>query len=506
MPEQHNIEWKSTWKDEYLKWICGFANAQGGRIYIGMDDRGNVVGLPGYQKLLEDIPNKVQFILGIMVDVNLLESGGKYYLEINVAPSSTPINYKGEYHYRSGSTKQILKGTALNDFLLRKNGVRWDDAPAPLFTPAELDSESFELFRQGALRSGRMKEEDLNISNADLLMRLGLLTHGRLNRAAVLLFHRYPERLCRGCYVKIGLFSNGCELVYQDEVRGSLFNMADKVLDVLYLKYLKAAISYEKETRVERYPYPRSAVREIVYNALIHSKWSDGVPVQIRVDEDSMSISNCCVLPLGWSAETLTAKHKSRPYNPNIAEAFFRAGLVEAWGRGIAKVQAVCQAQGYPEPRFEVLGEDMTVTFLAAGLGSSVQASGETVQASGEIVQASGESVQASGESVQASGESVQASGKSVQASGESVQASGKSVQASAHKHERIRQEILAYCVEARSLGEISAKLGLRHLSYLRKEYIKPLLGSRLEMTHPENPRHMHQRYRTIVSDDKLNG
>ena len=141
------------------------------------------------------------------------------------------------------------------------------------------------------------------------------------------------------------------------------------------------------------------------------------------------------------------------------------------WICGFANAQAVCQTQGYPEPRFEVLGEDMTVTFLAAGLGSRVQASGETVQALGE-----------------------------------SVQASGESVQASDNKHERIRQEILAYCVEARSLGEISAKLGLRHLSYLRKVYIKPLLGSSLELTHPENPRHMHQRYRTIVSDDKQNG
>ena len=169
------------------------------------------------------------------------------------------------------------------------------------------------------------------------------------------------------------------------------------------------------------------------------------------------------------------------------------------WICGFANAQAVCQTQGYPEPRFEVLGEDMTVTFLAAGLGSRVQASGETVQASGETVQALGETVQALGETVQALGESVQASGESVQASGESVQASD-------NKHERIRQEILAYCVEARSLEEISAKLGLRHLSYLRKVYIKPLLGSSLELTHPENPRHMHQRYRTIVSDDKQNG
>lgn len=122
MPEHQNEEWKESWRDEYLKWICGFANAQGGRIYIGMNDSGVVVGVPDYTRLLEDIPNKVQMSLGIMVDVNLLMESGLYYIEINVAPSAFAVNFKGEYHYRSGSTKQVLKGPALNDFLLRKMG------------------------------------------------------------------------------------------------------------------------------------------------------------------------------------------------------------------------------------------------------------------------------------------------------------------------------------------------------------------------------------------------
>ena len=77
MSESQNIEWKESWRDEYLKWICGFANAQGGRIYIGTDDRGTVIGVTDCKKLLEDIPNKVRDILGIIVDVNLLIQDGK---------------------------------------------------------------------------------------------------------------------------------------------------------------------------------------------------------------------------------------------------------------------------------------------------------------------------------------------------------------------------------------------------------------------------------------------
>ena len=112
MTENQNIEWKESWRDEYLKWICGFANAQGGKIYIGTRDDGTVIGVNNSKKLLEDIPNKIQNKLGIVADVNLLEKDELEYIEIAVNPWAFPVNYDGEYHYRSGSTKQLLRGNA----------------------------------------------------------------------------------------------------------------------------------------------------------------------------------------------------------------------------------------------------------------------------------------------------------------------------------------------------------------------------------------------------------
>lgn len=67
--ENQNIEWKESWRDEYLKWICGFANAQGGVLNIGIDNSGNVVGLKDIKSLLEEIPNKIVALLGIVADV-----------------------------------------------------------------------------------------------------------------------------------------------------------------------------------------------------------------------------------------------------------------------------------------------------------------------------------------------------------------------------------------------------------------------------------------------------
>lgn len=121
MTESQNVEWKETWHDEYLKWICGFANAQGGKIYIGTNDNGVIIGVPNSKKLLEDIPNKVRDILGIIVDVNLLNKDNKDYIEICVSPNTYPVNYKGEYHYRSGSTKQQYKRSGIKPVSFKKN-------------------------------------------------------------------------------------------------------------------------------------------------------------------------------------------------------------------------------------------------------------------------------------------------------------------------------------------------------------------------------------------------
>lgn len=118
--ESQNIEYKRSWHDEYLKWVCGFANAKGGTIWIGIDDDKSVHGVAGAKKLMEDIPNKIKDTMGLMVDVALLKRQKKDVLRIAVPESDFPVAYHGEYHYRTGSTKQQLTGFALTQFLFHK--------------------------------------------------------------------------------------------------------------------------------------------------------------------------------------------------------------------------------------------------------------------------------------------------------------------------------------------------------------------------------------------------
>ncbi|MDX9733217.1 MAG: ATP-binding protein [Thermoanaerobaculia bacterium] len=367
MKESQHTEWKESWRDEYMRWVCGFANAEGGVLAIGRNDQGRVVGVPDAKRLLVELPNKVRDLLGIVVAVNLRRTGGKEYLEIVTPAYPAPISYRGHYYQRSGSTLQELKGAALDRFLLRKQGRTWDGVPMPGLSPRDLSTAAIQRFRSLARQSGRVEPGILREAVPSLLEKLKLRDDAYLKRAAALLFHEDPERFVSGAFVKIGFFRSETDLAFHDEVRGDLFTQVATTVDLLRTKYLEAGIRYEGIQRVERFGVPEAALREAVLNALIHRDYAIPAPVQIRVYADRLTIWNPAVLPEGWGLAELLGEHASLPYNPNVANAFFRAGQIEAWGRGIQRIFEACRAAGAPEPRLEASGHELRLELGFAG-------------------------------------------------------------------------------------------------------------------------------------------
>lgn len=352
--ENQIIEYKESWRDEYVKWICGFANSKGGDMFIGVDDKGNVIGIQNAKKLSEDLPNKIKDILGILVDVDILEEKEKSYIKINVDVYSYPVSYKGNYYIRIGATNQELKGACLDKFLLQKQGLKWDGTPEPYTKLENLSEQSFEIFKNRASETQRVDEYIQKYSNDEVLDKLNLyMPNGMLKKAAVLLFHPRPDRIFTGASIKIGFFRTDDDLAYQDEILGSLFEQVDKVMDLLQTKYLSVKISYEGVQRKETLPIPIEALREAVLNAIIHKDYTSGIPIQISVYENKLMIWNEGELPQDWTVAKLKTKHPSRPYNPDIANAFFRAGLIESWGRGTIKIINEMRKAQLPAPNFK---------------------------------------------------------------------------------------------------------------------------------------------------------
>ncbi|ATL46909.1 transcriptional regulator [Chitinophaga caeni] len=366
MPEKQNIEYKQSWRDDYLKWICGFANAHGGVIYIGIDDRGNVTGLDDYKKFMDDIPNKIVQQLGLVVDVDLHEDArGKKYIEIKVPQSTVPISYHAIYHYRSGSTKQELKGTALYNWLLKKSGNSWEDIAVPNATIDDLDMETVQSFLNRAITKDRIPASAADEDVYSLMKRLNLLTSdGKLTNAAILLFGKQIQALSPTTSFKIGRFgADSTDLLFQDVIETNLLTMVEKVMDKLKVRYLIRPISYKGIERMEPLEYPESALREAVLNAIIHKDYSS-TWILLRVYEDRLHLWNPGILPEELSIEELKQEHSSYPRNRNIAGVFFKAGYVEAWGRGTNDIINAFLQAGLPEPVIEESQGGLSVVFL----------------------------------------------------------------------------------------------------------------------------------------------
>ena len=367
MPEQQNIEYKQSWHDDYLKWVCGFANAQGGLIFIGKDDNGNIVGVADYKKLMDDIPNKIKNAMGIMVEVNLHEEKGKYFIEIVTHPYSVPISLRGRYYYRSGSTKQELTGASLNEFLLKKSGKTWDDVVEPRAKFEDIDEKSVAIFLKAAENAGRLPEND-GLALPELFEKLRLTENGQLKRAAIILFGKDPGKFYPNTFVKIGRFGkDDTDIKFQESEEGNLVVLLQAVLNQLNHKFLTRPIEFEGMHRIEKGEYPVPAIREMLLNALVHRNYM-GAPIQIRVYEDKISVWNEGSLPEGLTFASLKRSHSSRPRNPIIADVTFKGGYIDAWGRGTIKILETCKLADLPEPEMKEQDGGFIITLFKDNL------------------------------------------------------------------------------------------------------------------------------------------
>ena len=380
MKEDQHIEFKQSWRDEYLQYICGFANAQGGTLYIGIDDKGEVCGIKNAHTLLENLPNQINQTMGLLAQVDLHVDEEKEYISIHVEPSDQAISYRGKFYYRSGSTLQEMNGVALTDFLFRKNNTTWDQSIVEEATLNELDAESVDYFVRKAVDAQRLDASAKELSHIQLLRKLKLVNHeDQLTMAALLLFGKDIEKWNLMASFRIGRFQQSqANLLFQDNIVCPLIHMPERVLWTLRSRYLVAPIHYEGLQRIEPLEIPEDALREMVCNAIVHKNYL-GPHIQMRVWDDKIELWNFGELPYNYTIEKLLQTHESYPRNPLIAQIFYLAGLIEQWGRGYEKIHDAFVREHLMQPTFEQARGGILVTiprekFIAIQTGKSIGA------------------------------------------------------------------------------------------------------------------------------------
>ncbi len=358
--ENQELEYKESWRDEYLETLSAFANTQGGKLIIGINDKNEIIGAKNAKELLENLPNKIIHKLNITPEIHLRTKERKEIIEIVIKPSNFPVSYNGKFYTRSGSTTQQLNGQELMNFLLDKSGQSWDEVIEPKATSEDIDQKAIENFIQ--LAKDKIPSIETESSWINILKKLKLIESDKLKRAAILLFGKNPQDFYIQAVTRIGKFRTPADVVSTDIVEGNLFDQLQKTLELLRTKYLISKIEYEDIHRREILEYPYEALREAIINALIHRDYLGKSLIQIRIYDDKLVIMNEGKLPPDIPVEKLKTDHISKPRNPFLASVFYYAGFIETWGRGTIKIIDECKKQGLPEPDFENDSGVMKVT------------------------------------------------------------------------------------------------------------------------------------------------
>jgi ATP-dependent DNA helicase RecG len=301
----------------------------------------------------------------IAVDIKAGEENGKQFVKMTVPKSNIATSYHGKFYTRSGSTTQELKGGALQKLLLKANNMSWDEIGIDNATFDDIDAETVARFVVRATEYNRLPLGINSQNMRQLFQNLKLFNReGNLTRAAVLLFGKEQTRFFSCATFKVGRFkgSDPTDVIIQDKIEGNLFTMFEQVIDFLKSKYLLSPISYQGMQRVETLEIPDRAIREAVLNALIHKDYTSPSAISLRVYDPTVSIWNDGELEK-LTIEDLSREHDSYQRNPLIADLFYRAGYIEAWGRGTLTIIEETVKRGLSKPTFQIRQGGVEVIF-----------------------------------------------------------------------------------------------------------------------------------------------
>lgn len=362
--ESKNIEYKITVPDKsekYMKTIVAFANTQGGKLIIGVDDKNHqVVGVDNEAlfQLMDGIANAVsdscvpqiipeiepQTIEGKTVIVVTVEAGKNrpYYLKSKGKEDGTYIRVAG--------TSRLAFPEKIKELEMEGARISWDELTCvgyPVTSEAtEKLCKDIESFRNKAgMRECIVKEEQL-INWKILQQREGQLL---ATNAYVLLTSDYFPFSKTQCAV----FKGTDRTVFLDkrEFTGPIYSQIEEAVDFV-LRNIRLGATIQGLVRKEKYELPPEAIREMIINAHCHRNLLDESCIQVAVYDDRLEVTSPGGLYNGLTYEEVMSGH-SKIRNKGIANIFSQMGLVEAWGSGIKRIFNGAEEYGLPVPRVQ---------------------------------------------------------------------------------------------------------------------------------------------------------
>ena len=433
--------------------VCAFLNGEGGHVVFGVSPDGAILGQQVSDQTMREVAQEMAALdpPAKVAIHRVVVAPGREVLVLAATGGSdlVPFTCDGRPYERVGSTTRRMPREHFDQLVIERMHAtrRWESQEAEGTTIRDIDGREVRRVISLARDAGRLAGP-VGRDVASALAGLGVMQDGRVLRAAVVLFGKrflpnFPQ-----CELRLARFRGIDKDAFIDErqMRGGAVHLLDEAM-VFADRHLPVAkeIVERRLQRVETPLVPWLALREILVNALIHRDYSiAGGAVSLAIFDDRIEVWSTGVLPTKVTAASLSRKHGSHPRNPFIAEVFYRAGLIEKWGRGTNRVIEMCRRHGIAAPTFEEIADSVLVTFHVKVGTTRVTTMQVTVQVTMQVA------------------------------------------------------AVLEAARTPRSGGELQKVASIRNRDHFRKAYLHPLLRAGwLEMTIPDKPRSRLQRYHT---------
>lgn len=343
--ESETVEWKQSlgeWK-EIVETCAAFATAQGGTVYVGISPQGERIGVQIGHGTLEDLANKIKLNTDPPQYPTIITYGHESSAIIEITIEQNPIKPVwafGRPMKRVGKTNQFLRRDEAHRLLEVTSGRTWDKFSCEAFMAKNIDRKTVKEFLDRA-------EIPLNTSLDDLGKNLRIVSGSMFYNAAVLLFGKCPQNYFIEAQVKCARFKGTDSVDFIDEqtFEGNILRQLQDAL-AFVKRNTRQAIRVTGKPEHDVIPeYPVEAVREAIINALCHRNYADVGTIQVRIYDDRLEVWNPGNLPHDLTLRKLHYPHASRPRNPLIANALFRARYIEHWGTGTLRIIKACKPQ-----------------------------------------------------------------------------------------------------------------------------------------------------------------
>ena len=339
MRETRILEFKETITNTFLKTVSAFSNYDGGTILFGVDDDGNIKGLPDVKQACLDIENKINDNITPQPDYTLEIQNNDQTIKLTVKSGlQKPYLYKSKAYKRNDTATIEVDTLEFSRLVLDGKNIRFEELPCK-------DQElSFEILHRKLKETVRIENFD-----KDTLKTLNLYDDvNGFNNAAGLLADKnhFPG-------IDIVKFGENISIIQKRSTfeNISVLEVYEKAIEVFRDYYQYEVIQGADRKKMEK--IPEAAFREAIANALIHRVWDVDSQIRVSMFDDRIDIVSPGGLPSGITEEEYLSGKLYVLRNRNLANVFYRLGFVEIFGMGITRIKQL-YAEALIKPDFEV--------------------------------------------------------------------------------------------------------------------------------------------------------